>query len=54
MTEGGDVGSAIKGAEGGAESKRVIGNHVEIVDSSDCEKKGLTIDKGNIYSTKRT
>ena len=49
-----DVRSAARGAEGGAESKRVTGNHVETMESSDQGKEGLTTNKGNIYSIKRT
>ena len=48
-----DVRSATRGAKGEAESKRVIGNHVETMESSDRGKEGLTTNKGNIYSIKR-
>ena len=51
---GWDVGSAARVVEGGVESMRVTGNLVETVGSSNRGRKGLTPDKGNIDSIKRT
>ena len=51
---GWDAGSAAGGAKGWAESTRVTENHVEIVDSPDRGREGLTTDKGNIDSIKQT
>ena len=48
------VGSATKDVGGVAESTRVIGNYLEMVDSVDRERDGWTLDKGKMDSTKRT
>ena len=49
-----DSRSTTESVEGRVESMRVTGNHVEMVDSSDRWREGLTADKGNIDSIKRT
>ena len=49
---GWDARFVVEGAEGKVESMRVTRNHVEIMDSSDRGREGLTTDKGTIYSIK--
>ena len=49
-----DTRSTVGGAEGGAELARVTRNHVGTVDSSDRGTEGLTTNKENINSIKRT